>query len=330
MEPPTPISFRFNDLPTELALVVFKHAAQPPFAQYVPYTRDPYSSALSLCQVSTNIRRAVLPELLHTVSLSTPRHLLAFVQALRMQKTYIDQQHDLAFDYAPCVLRMSIGEFRGAVHIPVPCTPPPPMPELESKFDIDIDLLAPVILGVSSLTIDLRNLNLLTRCLKHLCNSDVDLDVDHKKSLFPLSMRSLTLSGKFPYLWHPFVRSDYGYVFLASIQHLTVLFFPSFQQCLPFQCNCVGELKMEDCLVCMLPLCIARGPSEGLKTFSLAIPHNNLPLVAQPAPEDIWVKLLRLPTSALPGPCTPEEIKRLERNLRHMLHLCHDCSFIAS
>ncbi|KAG1898979.1 uncharacterized protein F5891DRAFT_1111256, partial [Suillus fuscotomentosus] len=183
MEPPTPISFRFNDLPTELALIIFKHAAQPPFAQYVPYTRDPYSSALSLCQVSKNVRRAVLPELLHTVLLLTPRHLLAFVRALRMQKTYIDQQHDLAFDYAPCVHRMSIGEFRGAVHIPVPYTPPP-MPELECEFDID--LLAPVILGVSSLTIDSRSLDLLTRCLKHLCNSDVNLDVDHKKSLFPL------------------------------------------------------------------------------------------------------------------------------------------------
>jgi len=116
MQPPTPISFRFNDLPTELALVVFKHVAQPPFAQYVPYPRHPYSSALSLCQVSKDIRRAVLPELLHTVLLLTARHLLAFVRALRMQKTYIDQQHDLAFDYAPCVHRMSIGEFRG------PCT----------------------------------------------------------------------------------------------------------------------------------------------------------------------------------------------------------------
>jgi len=87
---------------------------------------------------------------------------------------------------------------------------------------------------------------------------------------------------------------------------------------------------MEDSLPCMLSLCIVRGPFEGLKTFSLAIPHINLPLVAQRAPEDIWVKLLTLPASALPDPCTPEEIERLELNLRQMLHFCHDCSFIAS
>ncbi|KAG1799547.1 hypothetical protein EV424DRAFT_1286017, partial [Suillus variegatus] len=153
------ISFRFNDLPTELALVVFKHAAQPPFAQYLPYPRHPYTSALSLCQVSKDIRRAVLPELLHTVLLLTARHLLAFVRALRMQKTYIDQQHDLAFDYAPCVHRMSIGEFRGAVQTPAGPYILLPMPELECEFDIG--LLAPVILGVSSLTIKFGSLGLL-------------------------------------------------------------------------------------------------------------------------------------------------------------------------
>ncbi|KAG1794116.1 uncharacterized protein HD556DRAFT_440204, partial [Suillus plorans] len=103
MEPPTPISFRFNDLPTELALIIFKHAAQPPFVQHAPYTRDLYSSALSLCRVSKIVRCAVLPELLHTVLLSTARQLLAFIWALHMQKKYIDQQHDLAFDYASCV-----------------------------------------------------------------------------------------------------------------------------------------------------------------------------------------------------------------------------------
>ncbi|KAG1793223.1 hypothetical protein EV424DRAFT_1336091, partial [Suillus variegatus] len=219
MQPPTPISFRFNDLPTELALIIFKHVAQPPFAQHTPYTRDLYSSALSLCQVSKIVRRAVLPELLYTVLLSTPRHLLAFVRALRMQRTYIDQQHNLIFDYASCVHRMSIGGSRWPVRIPGPYFPLP-MPELECEFDIS--LLAPVILGASSLAISFQDLNLLSKCLKHACNSDVDLNVDHKNSLLPWSMRSLTLLGSFSHSWWPFMGSVHGYAFLASIQHLTL------------------------------------------------------------------------------------------------------------
>ncbi|KAG2050939.1 hypothetical protein BDR06DRAFT_1010879 [Suillus hirtellus] len=159
-----PTSFRFNDLPTELALIIFKHAAQPPFAQYAPFTQDPYSSALSLCQVSKIVRRAALPEILHTVLLSTTHDLLAFVRALRMQKTYMDQQHDLAFDYAPCVHTMSIGHFRGPLRSSPNSYFSVLIPELEGE--IDISLLAPVILGVSSLAISFRNLNFLSKCLK--------------------------------------------------------------------------------------------------------------------------------------------------------------------
>ncbi|KAG2050934.1 hypothetical protein BDR06DRAFT_1010874 [Suillus hirtellus] len=233
-----PISSRFNDLPTELALIIFKHAAQPPFVQHAPYTRDPYSSALSLCQVSKIVRRAVLPELLHTVLLSTARHLLAFVRARRMQKTYMDQQHDLAFDYASCVHSMSIGNVRGPQYNSAPYFYP--MPELEGEFDIS--LLALVILSASSLAINLNNINLLSKCLKHACKSNVDLNVDHENSVLPWSMRSLTLPGSFSYPWWPFVMSVHGYAFLASIQHLTLLFSTSFQECQPFQCNCVSEI----------------------------------------------------------------------------------------
>ncbi|KAG1789576.1 hypothetical protein EV424DRAFT_1297630, partial [Suillus variegatus] len=222
-----PISFGFNDLPTELALIIFKLAAQPPFAQHAPFTRDPYSSALSLCQVSKIVRRAALPELLHTVLLSTARQLLAFIWALRMQKKYIDQQHDLSFDYASCVDMMSIGDFRGPLQSPPIPFSPLPMPELECE--LDISLLAPVILGASSLAIHFNNLNLLSKCLKHACNSDVDLNVDHKNSLLPWSTRSLTLLGMFFHPWWPFVGSVHGYAFLASIQHLTLLDSASFQ-----------------------------------------------------------------------------------------------------
>ncbi|KAG1898992.1 uncharacterized protein F5891DRAFT_1279175 [Suillus fuscotomentosus] len=307
MDPPTPIAFRFNDLPTELALIVFKYAAQPLFAQYAPFTRDPYSFALSLCQISKIVRRAALPALLHTVLLSTTHDLLAFVRALRMQKTYMDQQHALAFDYASCVDSISIGHFRGPFENPPSFYFPIPIPELEGE--IDISLLAPVILGASSLAISFQDLNLLSKCLKHACNSNVD----HNNSLLPWSITSLTLLGTFCHPWS-LMGSVYGYAFLASIQHLTLLEYTSFrQECLPFQCNCLSKVKFKDCLSYMHR---ARVPFKGLQTFSLAIPHIKIiphtysQPVAQCAPKGVWVKLVTFPASVLPDPCTQEEIEQ--------------------
>ncbi|KAG2125425.1 uncharacterized protein EDB93DRAFT_1097863, partial [Suillus bovinus] len=224
--------FRFSNLPTDLALIIFEHAAQPTFAEYATYTRDPYSSALSLCQVSKTVRRTVLPELLDTVLLPKACHLVAFVRALRMQKKYNDQQHDLAFDYASRVHKMSIGGYRGPLQSPFSF--PTYLAKLE---EFDISLLAPVILGVSSLEISYGSLEILLRCLKNACNSDVG----HGNSPLAWSMRSLTLLGDFSRRWWPFVESVHGRSFLASVQHLTLLFAVSFKRCPPFQCKCISE-----------------------------------------------------------------------------------------
>ncbi|KAG2335970.1 hypothetical protein BDR05DRAFT_180085 [Suillus weaverae] len=74
-----PQFMRFSDLPTELALLIFKYAAQTTFAQHTPYTtRNPYSSALSLSRVSKIVRRTVLSEILHTVLLPEARQRHSF------------------------------------------------------------------------------------------------------------------------------------------------------------------------------------------------------------------------------------------------------------
>ncbi|KAG1770544.1 hypothetical protein EV702DRAFT_1123577 [Suillus placidus] len=307
MEPPTPISFRFSDLPTELALLIFKYAAQTTFAQHARYTtRNPYSSALSLSRVSKFVRRTVLPEILHTVLLPEARHVTAFVRALRMQKTYVDQQqHDLSLDYASHVHRMSIGEFRGplqGLNTSLRSRFTPSAAELDSESDVS--LLAPVILAVSSLTIDFGTLDILSGCLKHVCNSDVDLDVNHRDSPLPWSTKSLALSGSISRRWWPFVGSVHGYTFLASIQHLTLFSSTSFGKCLPFQCDCVSETDSQGSVPYVVPLWMARAPFKGLQTFSLAIPHKCVS-----SDKEIWVKLVTFPASLLPEPCTPEEIK---------------------
>ncbi|KAG2757044.1 hypothetical protein P692DRAFT_201378656 [Suillus brevipes Sb2] len=158
-----PQSTRISDLPTELALVIFKLAAQPNFAQPDTYaTKHPYSSALSLSRVSTFVRRTVLPDLLHTVLLAEARHVEAFIRALRMQKTYVDnQQDDLSLDYTSCVHRMWIGECRRLLRDPdapfiSSVTPSVAEPDSES----DVSLLAPVILAVPSLAIEFVSLDI--------------------------------------------------------------------------------------------------------------------------------------------------------------------------
>ncbi|KAG1881202.1 hypothetical protein F4604DRAFT_1550737, partial [Suillus subluteus] len=229
----------FSDLPTELVLLIFKYAAQPDFAQPDTYTtKNPYSSALSLSCVSKVVRRTVLPELLHTVLLPEARHVAAFIQALRMQKKYVDR--DLSLDYASCVHRVWIGECRGPLgdqnapfinNFTPPfinnSTPPfvnnftPSAAEFDSESDVS--LLAPVILAAPSLAIEFVSMDILLGCLKYACNSDVDLNVDHRNSPLPWSTKSLTLSGGFSFQWWPFVATTHGSTFLTSIQHLTLL-----------------------------------------------------------------------------------------------------------
>ncbi|KAG2113071.1 uncharacterized protein F5147DRAFT_759398 [Suillus discolor] len=280
----------FSDLPAELALIIFKYAAQPDFTQPDTWgSKTPYSSALALSLVSKIVRRTVLPELLHTVSLPEARHVADFIQALRMQKTYIDQQqHDLSLDYTSHVHRMWFGYFHGPLSNPQPTfisssIPSAAKPDSES----DVSLLAPVILAAPSLAIEY--------CLKYACNSDVDLNVDHKDFPLPWSTKSLTLSGSVTSRWWPFIGDIHGYTFLTSIQHLTLLA-PS-----PYE----------------VPLWMARAPFKQLQTFSMLISDGEPP-VAEYAPacsaKATQVELVTFPASLLPDHWTFKEIRAYIEN----------------
>ncbi|KAG2121738.1 hypothetical protein DEU56DRAFT_701339, partial [Suillus clintonianus] len=215
--------FRFADLPTELALLVFVFAAQPTFTETDTYNaRNPYSPALLLCSVSRIVRRTVLPSILHTVLLSESRHVMAFVDALYMQKAYAEQQHHLCLDYASSVHRIWMGEFLGPPRVPnapfiSSFTPYGSEPEL------DVSLLAPVLLAAPSLALDFASLDVLLCCIKYTLDSDVDLKVDHERSPSPWSTKNLTLSGCVSRRWRPFTETVHGYAFLSSISHLTSL-----------------------------------------------------------------------------------------------------------
>ncbi|KAG1788234.1 uncharacterized protein HD556DRAFT_909044 [Suillus plorans] len=288
----------FSDLPAELALIIFKYAAQPDFTQpNTWFTKNSYSSALKISLVSKIVRRTVLPELLHTVLLPEVHHVAAFIQALRMQKTYVDQQqYDLSLDYTSHVHRMWFGYFRGPLSNPQPTfisssIPSATKPDSES----DVSLLAPVILAVPSLAIECASLHVLSDCLKYACNSDVDLNIDHKDSPLPWSTKSLTLSGNVTSRWWPFIGSIHGYTFLTSIQHLTLLA-PS-----PYE----------------VPSWMARAPFKQLQTFSMLISHGKPP-VAECAPAcsatTTRVELVTFPASLLPDHWTFKEIRAYIEN----------------
>ncbi|KAG2343979.1 hypothetical protein BDR05DRAFT_208768 [Suillus weaverae] len=310
-----PQFMRFSDLPVELALLIFKYAALPNFAQPDTYaTKNPYSSALSLSRVSKIVRRTVLPELLHTVLLPGDRHVTAFIRALRMQRTYIDQQqHDLSLDYASRVHRMRIGECQWPLRDPSApfissFTPSAAEPDSES----DVSLLAPLILAVPSLAIEFVSLELLLGCLKHVCNSDVDLNADHRNSPFPWSTKSLTLSGSISLRWWPFMGTIHGYTFLTSIQHLTLLSSTLYETYRHFAGHCTSDIEPRGSEPCKVPLWVARAPFKKLQTFSMLIPHREPPVtecVPASGTKAIWVELVTFPASLLPDHWTLQEIK---------------------
>src|SRR5882757_6880316 len=167
--------FPFVNFSTDLVLSILEFAARPDFTQIddYPYVdhllessmtvrfnnlgeRNPYTSALALCQVSRVTRRAALPELLRTVLLPEDKNFTSFVHALRMQEVYHRQGHHLYFEYTAQVRRIWIGQIR---------TPPPtaglPLQTLvhnTSEPDNDFNVLTPVILGADSLALNVDSL----------------------------------------------------------------------------------------------------------------------------------------------------------------------------
>ncbi|KAG1762393.1 hypothetical protein EDD22DRAFT_803519, partial [Suillus occidentalis] len=228
-----PISqFPFSKLPTELVLLIFKHAAQPTFDQDERYkSKSPYSSALTLCLVSKLARRAVLPELLHTVLLPKSDNLKMFVRALLMQKQYGeirnnlrlncgDEQtlNDLYFDYTPRVHKIWINACLDENIVPDDFFPPDYAPARQ----VAISALNTVLLTVQSLALSWEGLKLLSECLEHAWESRTDTNANDEHFSPPWNTRILTvfgLSGGWG-MWK-FLDTPQGSAFLSSISHLT-------------------------------------------------------------------------------------------------------------
>ncbi|KAG1760189.1 hypothetical protein EDD22DRAFT_825715 [Suillus occidentalis] len=220
-------TFRFGDLPIELAFLVFKYAAQPTFDQAEKYERkNPYSSVLKLCLVSKSVRRAVLPELLHTILLPESRNVKLFVQALFMQEEYKKANSDLQYQYAPRVRKMWIGsDGSGYLNIRPANLEHALQP---SERPLAISLLAPIILAAPSLALSWTSVHvkLLIECLEHAWKFRPATPVDEERPRPPWNTKRLTLSCGAPISpteWNKFTDTPQGVAFLASICQLSSL-----------------------------------------------------------------------------------------------------------
>ncbi|KAG2112382.1 uncharacterized protein F5147DRAFT_546733, partial [Suillus discolor] len=208
------LSFPFGNLPVELVLLILKHAAQPSFSQIAPYkSKNPYSFALALCLVSKEVRKTVLPEILHTVLLPQLRNVTAFVDTLRMQQAYAQQDHQFKFDYAKHVRRMWMGQFRGSI-------PGLSLNEFgQMQSGLDLSPLAPVLLAAPSIAVDFENLGLLSGCLFQVWKSRAD---SHEESPVLYSPKTLMVMGteSMTRQWPSYIKTDHGAAFLASISNV--------------------------------------------------------------------------------------------------------------
>ncbi|KAG1814269.1 uncharacterized protein BJ212DRAFT_360748 [Suillus subaureus] len=147
-----------------------------------------------LTRLKNMIRRAVLPELLHTILLPESRNMRVFVQALLIQEAYKQASSDLHFDYAPHVHKMWIGSDGGnltpadllANHREYALQP--------SERPLAISLLTLVMFAASSLALSCTSVDLLIECLEHAWKSRPVIPINEEHSQPPWNTQTLTLS----------------------------------------------------------------------------------------------------------------------------------------
>ncbi len=182
-----------NRWPGDVFYQVMRFAALPDFAN----GKNPYESALALTRVSSDVRRAAMPGFLHTVVISNPRQLYAFLEAVRRSRSGQQPSRlDVHCDYAQMVRRFW-------------CTDGPHR-LLSDPTVLDYATLYDVIRNVDSLGMTFVSLPMLTDCFAEGRNIQKEW-----------KCRSLVLVGPGD-RWNLLVNSPEGAVFLSKLTHLIV------------------------------------------------------------------------------------------------------------
>ncbi|KAG2054862.1 hypothetical protein BDR06DRAFT_361590 [Suillus hirtellus] len=206
----------FNDLPAEIVAIIIKYAAEPTFIQDEDFhPTHSYRTARKLCLVSHTLRHFALPIMLHTVVLDFC-NMPAFLHALRMQNEYAQTHPALRFEYTPHVRNIWIGPCLDVCPSDAPVDS-----SLTSEPVSDLDLIAPVLLGASSLAIYFSCLNLLTSCIERAWTR-MDKNIDNGSLPLPWKTKTLTLSRMTSDSWE-MAKLASGSAFLASITHFIAL-----------------------------------------------------------------------------------------------------------
>ncbi|KAF9501763.1 hypothetical protein BDN71DRAFT_484491 [Pleurotus eryngii] len=182
-----------NRWPADVFHQVMRFAALPDFVN----GQSPYETALALTRVSSDVRRAAMPGFLHTVVISNPRQLYAFLEAVRRSRSQRQPRRlDIHCDYAQMVRRFW-------------CTDGPHR-LLSDPTVLDYATLYEVIRNVDSLGMTFVTLPMLTDCFAEGRNIQKEW-----------KCRSLVLVGPGD-RWNPLVNSPEGVVFLSKLTHLVV------------------------------------------------------------------------------------------------------------
>ncbi|TFK44873.1 hypothetical protein BDQ12DRAFT_673732 [Crucibulum laeve] len=191
--------FPLTELTTELALEIIRLAATPAPDENLHRRRGYYSTALSLCSVSSTIRRATMPYLLHTIILSSSSDVLSFIDSLRLQKQHMFHGSRLAVQYSHFVRRFWSTE----------CWEP--LVDSHAHDMLDYTTLYDVIRGVESLGLNFLSLHLLYNGLSAPLSNP-------REDWF---CRRVTLAGLF-WRWKPLTSTSEGLAFLRQITHLNL------------------------------------------------------------------------------------------------------------
>jgi hypothetical protein len=193
--------FPFTELSVELAYEIIRFAALPDWYE----TQSPrYATAVALCSVSRSVRRAAMPHLLHTVSLTSASQVLAFVDSVQLQHNHRQSVSPLSLDYSKHVKRFWCRE----------CWEP--LVDLSPNLpSINYRLLNEIMRNLDSLGLDFN-------CLHLLYNALASWGIDPR---LHWRCRKITLTGEL-WRWRPLTMTPEGSTFLATITHL-VLWIPS-------------------------------------------------------------------------------------------------------
>ncbi|KAH7911318.1 hypothetical protein BJ138DRAFT_1150943 [Hygrophoropsis aurantiaca] len=238
-------TFPFTHLSTELALEIIRIAAVPDFSllgsrsSTSPHPkksiskRNPYAPALNFCRVSHAVRAVALRVLIHTVVLTRPEDVIAFIHALRIQKYHKCMRLPLAVDYTKFIRRIWIGQCWDAPPSAPDCRPMSMMQLINADSsagsDIDYTLLAPILFSARELGLDFSCLHVLYHSLEAVwMNATAGMspydNYSAQSPLTPLPWKTttLTLKGGF-WRWRPLTSTAEGSAFLASIERLVLL-----------------------------------------------------------------------------------------------------------